>query len=141
MPHVTISYTIIATGIPKSEPAPITPPAPVAQPDDAPLLATTATGTILGNRAGAFAFYKIAYPGRDEPLHITLWFSPCDPMIAPAFGMNVYGPPNFVGHGAPNADSDPGILTFSYNAQEPDTLLLQIYNYSDDFRVSYGLSQ
>lgn len=95
---------------------------------------------IVGNAAGAFHYYEIAYPGGDVVLDVTLWYAPADPVTSTAFGLNVYGYNGFQGQGTPDASGNPGVLAFSYSADDATTLLLQIYNYLDGAAVSYGIA-
>ena len=48
--------------------------------------------TLTGNRAGAFAYYSIDYPGDGRIITIELDMAPGDPVVMQAAGFNVYGP-------------------------------------------------
>lgn len=95
--------------------------------------------SLQGDLGGSYALYEVAYPGGETELEIKLWLSPGDPLTCKAFGFNVYGWNGFQGKGEPNSDGLPQ-LEFSYGDTEPNTLLVQVYNYHDGCMVSYGIT-
>ncbi len=101
---------------------------------------TEVGGVIVGNAAGSFHYYEIAYPGGSAALDVSLWYTPADPVTSSAFGLNVYGSNGFEGQATPDASGVPGLLGFSYSADDATTLLFQIYNYLDGAAVSYGIT-
>jgi hypothetical protein len=94
------------------------------------------SSTLVGNPAGAFSVYKIAYPGGTD-VDITLTYQPSDPVTSSAFGFNVYGDGGYQGQGVANGEL--GALKLNYRADDPSTLLVQVYNYLDGAPVAYQL--
>jgi hypothetical protein len=109
---------------------------------DAPIALTSNTeigGTLIGDHAGSFALYEIAYPGGEANLHLRLWYAPSDPVTSKVFGFKVYGANGFKGQGEPNEEGYVGVLDFWYSNENATTLLVQVYNYLDGATVSYGI--
>jgi len=98
------------------------------------------SGTLAGNRAGAFAYYTIDYPGNRHVVTIELRFTPNDPLTTSGIGFNVYGPDGYViGHGKPNRTADVGLLKLRWSDKTEGTWLVQVYNYLPDRRISYTI--
>jgi hypothetical protein len=142
IPEHSISYTIVATGLPDAEEASEAVVEATAEPQAASALTTTASGTLIGSAAGAFALYDVEYPGDDVALAIELWYVPGDPVTTAAVGMNVYGPDGaFIGQGSQCEDTGgDGLLKLSYAGDDAATLTVQVYNYLDGGLVHYTLS-
>jgi hypothetical protein len=99
-----------------------------------------ATGVLTGNRAGAFAYYSIDYPGDLRVVTIGLQFAPADPVTRLGFGFNVYGPNGFViGQGAEYENGDVEPLRLQYSDANKATWLVQVYNYIPGHRVDFSL--
>jgi hypothetical protein len=99
-----------------------------------------ASGTLVGNRAGSFAYYTIDYPGDYRVLTIELQFAPADPVTKLAFGFNVYGPNGYViGHGAEQDEEAETPVQLQYSDGNEATWLVQVYNYLNNYPVSYSL--
>jgi hypothetical protein len=95
--------------------------------------------TLSGNRAGAFAYYSIEYPGDGRVVTIELDLAPGDPVAMNAAGLNVYGPNGyFIGSGVKSPDKvDRKVVQWSdYNRTR---WLIQVYNYLHDVPVSFRL--
>lgn len=137
-PGDTISYVLEASGL-------AAPPAPASgntTPDRALALRGTAgaTGSLVGNRAGAFNFYTVVHPGGGKTL--TLAMSIPSPGGAPgqALGFNVYQDGRLVGQ-ATAGDDGTGLLyaLWRYTASERTSLGVQVFNYGDGARSEYLL--
>lgn len=103
--------------------------------NDAPV-----AGVLTGNRAGAFSYYSIDYPGDLRVVTIELQFAPADPVTRLGFGFNVYGPNGFViGRGAEHENGDDEPLRLQYSDANKATWLVQVYNYIPGHRVAYSL--
>jgi hypothetical protein len=98
------------------------------------------SGGLTGNRAGAFAYYMLDYPGDLRVVTIELQFAPADPVTRLGFGFNVYGPNGFViGQGAEDENGDGEPVRLQYSDANKATWLVQVYNYIPGHRVSYAL--
>lgn len=125
-----LSVTVIAA-------APGSPDAPV------PLYNEQAvSGTVTGNRGGAFAYYRIDYPGDQSVVTIELRYVPADPVTSSGVGFNVYGANGFViGQGQTVTDTGgSGIFQLPYSDNNRATWLVQVFNYIPNHSVSYIIS-
>ena len=110
------------------------PAAPVAIPYDQGL-----DFSVVGSRAGAFAYYSIDYPGDGRVVTIELDLAPGDPVAMLGAGFNVYGPNGYwIGVGLKSSTKvDRKVLQWSdYN---PAPWLIQVYNYLEEVPVSFHL--
>jgi len=97
-------------------------------------------GTLTGNRAGAFAYYHIDYPGDLRVVTIKLDFAPADPVTRNAVGFNVYGPNGYwIGQGAESEEQDGVPAQLQYSDANPATWLVQVYNYLPGHQVRYSI--
>jgi hypothetical protein len=116
-------------------------------PADAVMLdnTTTSSGYLSGNRAGNFAYYKLAYPGEETPVSVRVTFSPGEAMYQTAFGFKVYGLDGFLlGESTPVRESG----THEVVIRDPlaVTALIVVHNYhwrtGAQYRISVsGLSE
>jgi len=98
------------------------------------------SSALTGNRAGAFAYYTIDYPGNRDVVTIGLVFVPADPVTSLGVGFNVYGPAGYViGQGKPNVKADAGVLELQYSDDNEATWLVQVYNYIPDRAIDYTI--
>jgi len=147
LPEAVVNYGVTVTGLPEvadavaseETAAAVDTTAPVVnEPED---LGTSEAGLLVGNPAGSFELYEIAYPGDESTLTISLSYWPADPVVASAFGFNVYGSNGFEGKGVPTGNGDNGLLTLSYADDEATTLTVQVYNYTQGLPVSFLLER
>jgi len=95
--------------------------------------------TLTGNRAGAFAYYSIDYPGDGRIITIELDMAPGDPVVMQAAGFNVYGPnAYYIGNGYP-AFGKPDRKMLRWADHNPAPWLIQVYNYLHDVPVNFHL--
>ncbi len=99
------------------------------------------SGVLTGNAGGAFAFYKLDYPGDLSVVTIEMRYVPADPVTTAAVGFNVYGPNGYViGQGQKVADTGgEGVLKLEYSDDNPVTWLVQVYNYMPNLSLSYSI--
>ena len=91
------------------------------------------SGTIVGNKGGAYRYYQFAYPGANVPVQIHLTWNPGFASTGRAFGFNVYGPNGFVGEGIRGDDAgEASTANLSLAAPTPGTYLVQVYSYTAD---------
>jgi len=89
--------------------------------------------SLPGSKAGGFDDFTVDYVGGGAELEIEVWFAPVDPSFVQALGFDVYGT---------GADDDVGVRqddgrwAFSYSAEDPARLMVQVHNYAD-VTVSY----
>jgi hypothetical protein len=108
--------------------------------DKPPCIGNGSTECVLaGDAGGSCNLYEIAYPGGEAELEVELVYSPADPISAKCFGFNVYGYDRFEGRGEPDGDGSVGVLVFSYAEDEPNTLVIQVYNYGE-WAIGYTLT-
>jgi hypothetical protein len=114
----------------------------VAQNADPVALAnrTPVSGTLVGSRSGAFAYYTIDYPGNRHVVTIELRFMPDDPVTSLGVGFNVYAPDGFlIGQSRPNENAEKGVVELQYSDDDPATWLVQVYNYIPDSLVYHTI--
>lgn len=110
------------------------PAAPIAIPTDQSL-----EFTLLGSRAGAFAYYSIEYPGDGRIITIELDLAPGDPVAINGAGFNVYGPNGyFIGSGSKSLTKTDR-KEFHWSDYNPVPWLIQVYNYLDGVPVNFHL--
>ncbi|MHB1135145.1 MAG: hypothetical protein ACYC4L_22460 [Chloroflexota bacterium] len=119
--------------------------APVAALNGSPDAAVTLTsfdnkghGSLTGNGAGAFRYYRFAYAGANAFVTVRLVWNPGWGLTDAAFGFNIYGPSGHVGeatHIDDDGDSSTRALTFS--AALPGDYLVQVYNYAPEQTSNY----
>ena len=98
------------------------------------------SGTLTGNRAGAFAYYSVDYPGDLRVVTIKLDFAPADPVTRNGVGFNVYGPNGYwIGQGAESEDQDGVPAQLQYSDANPARWLVQVYNYLPAHQVRYSI--
>ena len=98
------------------------------------------SGVLTGNRAGAFAYFTVDYPGNRDVVRIELTFVPGDPVTSRGVGFNVYGPGGYeIGQGKRNAAGDAGVLELMYSDDNQATWLVQVYNYMPDRTIAYSI--
>ena len=113
--------------------------------DDEALMAlaggSPVSGVLTGNRAGAFAYFTVNYPGNRDVVRIELTFVPGDPVTSRGVGFNVYGPGGYeIGQGQRNAAGDAGVLELLYSDDNKATWLVQVYNYIPDRTIAYSVA-
>jgi len=103
---------------------------------------TPASGLLTGDRAGAYAYYTLEYPGDLRVVTIELEFAPADPVTRLGVGMNVYGPNGYLIGQTSEEDpsSEDEVLTVRYSDGNQATWLVQIYNYIPNHTVSYAVT-
>jgi hypothetical protein len=102
----------------------------------------TIGGDLIGNAAGAFAYYSIAYPGDDNVATIELRFTPADPVTLLGVGFNVYAANGFfIGQALPAEDTTgQGLMTLQYGDSTQAEWLIQVYNYLPGHSVAYEVT-
>jgi hypothetical protein len=98
------------------------------------------SGTLTGNRAGAFAYYTINYPGDLRVVTIELEFAPADPVTRLGVGLNVYGPGGYLlGQTGQLPDTVEESVAVCYSDDKEAVWLVQVYNYIPNHTVSYSV--
>lgn len=100
------------------------------------------SGTLLGNRAGAYWYAEIDYPGDGNVVTINMSFYPADPVTRRGVGFNIYGPFNgeLIGNGAYVEGIGGGFPKVQFTGNKPERLLLQVYNYIDGAQVNFTIT-
>jgi 5'-nucleotidase len=139
----------------EAEPTPQVTPEPAPTPAPEPAAAETAaavqepmtaeepaepmpmSGTIVGASAGAFASYEVAFD-TSGPAEVTVSYAPENPVVAGAFGFDVYGPSGKVASG--EYAGNHGERSAAFDAEAGVTYKVQIRNYLPGVAVSYEVS-
>jgi hypothetical protein len=99
-----------------------------------------ASATLVGDRAGSFAYFAIAYPGDLSVVTIQLTFSPSDPVTSLGVGFNVWAADGyFIGAGKHEPGAAPGVLELQYSDSTEENWLIQVFNYMPGETVSYSV--
>ena len=94
---------------------------------------------LVGSRAGAFAYYKIDYPGDGRVVSFELDSAPGDPGVMGAVGLNVYGPNGYLIGSARTSRTICDRKVFMWSDHTPLSWLVQVYNYVDGVPVSFHM--
>lgn len=138
LPDVTVQYSIVAKGLPEVQaPAVRAATAPVMAP--APAAAPRMSGTLLGNRGGAFARIPLEYAGDGSEARYKLIFSPDDPVVANGVGLTVYGPGGRAWAGQPTGTPGERVVTFSSGAAGRYELV--VHNYIEGLLIQYSVGR
>jgi len=86
---------------------------------------------LVGNRAGAFAYYSLEYPGDGSVITIELDMAPGDPVAVQGLGFNVYGKNGFLIGSGTIALGIPDRKALLWADPNPGPWLIQVYNYLD----------
>jgi len=132
-----VNYTLVAKGLPAAA-APTTAPvsAPAAAPAPAPAIAGfPLSGTLTGDRAGAFVRADLGYAADGSNLVVSLNYTPADPATAKGIGLTVYGPDGRSWQAKP-ADG-PGNLKATVNSDVPGKYEVVVWNYIHGFTMDY----
>ena len=118
---------------------------PSASPDGASRLDVTnnSVGNVLvGNRGGAYHYYRFAYPGANLPVQVTMIFEPGYPTTgAQGFGFNLFGPNGVVFEGQPvGTNGIQSTSQWTYTFPAAGDVLIQVFNYMAGMQVGYSLT-
>lgn len=94
-------------------------------------------GTLAGDAAGSFNYYRVSYPGNSTDVRIQLSVSTYEVVRAGAVGFNVYSPNGRVDRGDWQADAD--CLEMTYQEEEAAELIVQVYNYGSS-TIAYSIT-
>lgn len=135
LPDSVVTYTIRTVGgvrpVRETSPGGTTP-------ESAAALGGAITTSLMGSRAGSFAFYTLEYTGEENnDLDFRLSFRPSDPISAMGVGMNIYKGRTLVT--GVNQTESPGLMVVTLTDGDPGTYVLQLYNYTPGMVMSYQL--
>jgi hypothetical protein len=97
------------------------------------------TFVLVGNRAGAFAYYAIEYPGDGRIITIELDMAPGDPAAARGLGFNVYGPNGYFISPSYSSTDKVDRKETRWADHHPAQWLIQVYNYLDGVPATLDL--
>ena len=143
------AYTIRAAGIDTEEGAPTPATEPTAnaaatvepavdEPDAAPMPDDEAAGTLVGDRGGAYARYRLVV-GAGEDVALRLRFSPDDPATSAGLGFTIYTPSGRAIAAVPTGT--PGEREARIAAASAGEYLVQVHNYLAGVTMRYELSR
>lgn len=144
----TFPYTVVASGLPSGVPssAPVQPtptPTPVAGSSasgtGAFVIGSSVSGTIVGNRAGAFASHTLQLVGDKKDVTVTMTFSPADPSFKGAFGFRVYDPTGKEEGVGPVSTKTLGELKMTFSPRLSGEYLVRVHNYANTVPMQYTL--
>jgi hypothetical protein len=142
---MSVSYSVVAKGLPAAQPvqaaaapasaATYTPMAAVAA-SQAP---SSASGTLIGNTAGAFGKLGVPSTGDGTQATATLTFSPDDYAFWGQIGFQVYDPNgNVVAVGA--TTDTPGVRQAAFSLSVAGQYEVQIFDYAAGTTMNYTLN-
>jgi hypothetical protein len=134
----TVNYSISATGL--------APGAPRVSGNTTPGQAVTLTGTagasatLGGQRAGAFNFYNVGYPGDDKETTVVVTFRTPGGSQASALGFNVYRGSEHVAD-VQSIEDTVGTYAaiWTRKSTDSDNFSIQVYNYTDGVPAEYTI--
>lgn len=147
----TVSYTIVATGLPEAAVETSVNTEGVAmdaavetvaetETETEPNLAAGASGTVVGNAGGAYAIHTIPSAGDGEDVTVTMTFAPDDASYLKAFGFTVYAENGDVAARGSQPTGVLGTYQATFAAEDAGTYTVQVYNYADNVPLYYTLS-
>ena len=113
--------------------APVAAPSTPATVSDWPL-----TGTLVGNRGGAYARFPLTFASADS-VTIVLHLMPYDTIIANGAGFTVYGPNGLVASAARSGAQNEMQVTFT--PVVGTEYLVQVFNYFEGLPIYYSLQK
>jgi len=97
---------------------------------------TPISGTLTGSRGGAFAYYKVNYPGNGNVVSVELSVSPGDPAAMKGISLKLYSASGTeLGVVVPTGTG----LAVPYSDDTQGTWTVQIGNYLDGVTVAYTI--
>jgi hypothetical protein len=143
---VTVSYSVVAKGLPAIQPAPSSAPAaapaPAVTTKPAPAAAAAPkglSGTLAGSSAGAFGHLLVPSTGDSTQATATLTFSPDDYAYWGQLGFQVYDPNgNVVAIGA--TTSTPGVRQAAFSLAVAGQYDVQVFDYASGVAMNYTLT-
>lgn len=138
-------YTITATGIgetgaitaSRTNDAAVEEP-PADEPAALPTLDDEATGTLIGDRAGAYARYRMSVAAGEE-VTVRLRFGPDDPATSAGLGFTIYAPSGRAIAAVPTGV--PGERVARIAPATAGEYLVQVHNYVTGAPMQYALSR
>lgn len=107
-------------------------------PERALPLTSPVFGSLTGNHAGAYAFYKFDYPGNFWVAKLTLSFSPDDSVVHRAIGLVVYAPDSTAY--TSSVTTTLGLQQVRFAADLAGSYLVQVFNYAHGYTINYTLT-
>ncbi len=100
----------------------------------------TLSGTIVGDRAGAFDTYSFWYDGSGDDVSVRMTFAPSDPSFGNALGFEIWVP----GKGLPTRGVAPknvfGLHRAVFASDVAGEYMIKVYNYADGVPMRYDLT-
>lgn len=107
-------------------------------PERALPLTSPTFGSLTGNSAGAYAFYRFDYPGKNWVAKLTLNFSPDDTVAHRGIGLIVYAPD---GSAYTSSITDTlGLQQIRFASGLAGSYLVQVYNYIPGYTINYSIT-
>lgn len=137
----SVSYSLVALGLPEHRPPSGPAPTPTASPDAElpPEPDFRMEGVLVGSRAGSFGYHELDYAGDGSEVVLGMTFAPDDPIIARGVGLVVYGPSGEVARGQPTGR--PGERELVFQSREPGMYLIQVFNYIEGVAIAYAITR
>lgn len=97
------------------------------------------SGALTGSSAGAYAYYRFDYPGKNQVAHIELRFTPGDRYVARAAGFKLYrGDSEVVDrHGEGGREA---VAFYDLDRGQAASYTIQVYNYNQGTTINFTLS-
>jgi len=103
-------------------------------------LVSAVQGSLVGSNAGAYNYYVVDYPGQYAIGTLSLNFGPADPTISNAVGITVWQNGTQISSVDGTGASDPGSISVPFSSDQAGPVVVQVYNYDPNQKVSYDLS-
>jgi len=107
-------------------------------PERALPLTSPVFGSLTGNSAGAYAFYRFDYPGNFWVAKLTLSFSPDDSVVHRAIGLIIYAPDSTAY--TSSITTTLGLQQVRFAADLAGSYLVQVFNYAQGYTINYTLT-
>ena len=95
--------------------------------------------SVLGSRAGAFAYFSIEYPGDASVITMELDMAPGDPAAQLGLGFNVYARNGYLIGSARRSEDKVDRKVLMWADRNPSPWLIQVYNYLEGVPVGFHL--
>lgn len=103
------------------------------------MLETEVAGTLIGERAGAFARYRLVVAESGEDVTVRMRYAPADPATSAGLGFTIHTPSGRAIASAPTGV--PGERTARIASAAAGEYLVQVHNYLNGASMIYTLSR
>ena len=99
-----------------------------------------ATGSLVGNSAGAFTYFTFPYAGDRTDAVLTIHFSPSNPSAANAFGVGLWQGNVRIGTIKGNEGDTQGTIKLTFYSDKEGAMTAQVFNYLSNVNIGFDIT-